>query len=88
MAAIASLRYFCSFGLPLHKIASFQQAPASCFSTNTRTYFAVFLEVFFLIVINVRRLAFGEPVYEECLGSEPERDDVDFPALVWRSAVW
>jgi len=34
-----------------------------------------FLELFFLIVIDVRPLAFGEPVYEECLGSAPEKDD-------------
>jgi hypothetical protein len=34
-----------------------------------------FLELFFLIVIDVRPLAFGEPVYEECPGSAPEKDD-------------
>jgi hypothetical protein len=34
-----------------------------------------FLELFFLIVIDVRPLAFGEPVHKECLGSAPEKDD-------------
>ena len=28
-----------------------------------------------LFVIDVRPLAFGEPVYKECLGSAPEEDD-------------
>jgi hypothetical protein len=34
-----------------------------------------FLELFFLIVIDVRPLAFGEPVHEKCLGSAPEKDN-------------
>jgi hypothetical protein len=31
--------------------------------------------VFFLIVMDVRPLALGKPVHEECLGSAPEKDD-------------
>jgi hypothetical protein len=45
-----------------------------------------FLELFFLIVIDVRPLAFGEPVHEECLGSAPEKDDGPVPfrsSLPW-----
>ncbi len=34
-----------------------------------------FLELLFLIVIDVRPLALGEPVHEECPGSAPEEDD-------------
>jgi hypothetical protein len=34
-----------------------------------------FLELSFLFGIDVRPLALGEPVYEECLGSAPEKDD-------------
>src|SRR5258708_2195704 len=33
------------------------------------------LELFFLVVIDVRPLALGEAVHEECLTSAPEEDD-------------
>jgi hypothetical protein len=34
------------------------------------------IELFFRIVSDVRPPVFGESVYEECLGSAPEKDDV------------
>jgi hypothetical protein len=34
-----------------------------------------FLELLFLIVIDIRPPALGEPVHEECPGSAPEKDD-------------
>jgi hypothetical protein len=34
-----------------------------------------FLELFHVIVIDVRVLAFGEFVHEECRGPKPEKDD-------------
>jgi hypothetical protein len=34
-----------------------------------------FLELFFLVVIDVRTFALGESVNEECPGSSPEKDD-------------
>jgi hypothetical protein len=40
--------------------------------------------LFFLIVLDVRPLAFGEPVYEECLRSAPEEDD---GAVAFRSSL-
>jgi hypothetical protein len=48
--------------------------------------FRGFLELFFLIVINVRPPVFGEPVHEECLGSAPEKDDG--PVALRSSLPW
>src|ERR1022692_3440839 len=73
MAAIASLRYFLLIRFCLHKIASFQ--PHRELRLGQCQYeLCGFLELFFLKVIDVRPLALGEPVHEECLGSAPEED--------------
>jgi len=85
MAAIASLRYFLLIVFHLRKIASLQQL-CDLLLCQRQDVLRGFLELFFLIVIDVRSLAFGEPVHKECLGSAAEKDDgsVAFrPSLPW-----
>jgi hypothetical protein len=65
---------FCSSLFTSTKSPLFNRT-TSCFSVNARTYFAGFPELFFLIVIDVRPLALGEPIHEECPGSVPEEND-------------
>src|ERR1035437_2905697 len=65
---------FCSFAFHLNKIASLQQLREFLLRQRLDVLRA-FLELFFLIVIDIRPLAFGEPVHEEFLGSAPEEDD-------------
>ena len=43
-----------------------------------------FLELFFLVVIDVRPLALGEPIYEGRFGTLPEEDD---RPLAFRSSL-
>src|ERR1035437_721608 len=65
---------FCSFAFHFHKIASLLQLRALLLR-QSQDVLRGFLDPFFLIVIDIRPLAFGEPVHEECLGSAPEEDD-------------
>src|ERR1019366_3626156 len=65
---------FCSCAFHLHKIASLQQL-RELLLRQRQDVLRGFLELFFLIVIDVRPPAFGESVHEECLGFAPEKDD-------------
>src|ERR1035437_8903114 len=65
---------FCSFAFYLHKIASLQPHRELRFGQR-QDELRGFLELFFLIVIDVRPMALGEPVHEECVVSAPEEDD-------------
>src|SRR2546421_13046095 len=74
MAAMASLRYFLliRFSSPQNRRAS---AVPQAASPSTPKLLRGLLELFFFIVADVRTLAFGEPVHEECLASASEEED-------------
>jgi hypothetical protein len=83
MAAIASLRYFLLIVFDLDKIASLQQLDELPIR-QCQDVLRGFLELFFLIVIDVRTPVFGEPINEECLGPALEEDD---RAVAFRSSL-
>jgi hypothetical protein len=78
IAAIASLRYLLLIVFQLQNIASLQQLSELLFGQR-QDVLRSFFELYFLIVIDVRPLAFGEPVHKECPSSRErstaEKDD-------------